>query len=177
MKALILAGDGFEDMELFYPMYRLLEQGYEVTVAAPEAKTLTGKHGYTIKPDITIAKVKAEGYGLLVIPGGKGPESVRLEPNAAEIVKHFMNNDKPVAAICHGPQVLVSAGVLEGRRATCWKGVRDDLAAAGAEYHDAECVVDGNLVTSRMPDDLPAFMRETFRLAAGPGSHAASEAA
>jgi protease I len=172
MKALILAGEGFEDMELFYPRYRLIEQGYDVTVAAPDAKPITGKHGYTIKPDTTIAKVKPDAYGLLVIPGGKGPESVRLEKNALAIVSHFMDNGKPVAAICHGAQVLISAGVLTGRKATCWKGISHDIAAAGAEYHDSECVVDGNLVTSRMPDDLPAFMRETLRLAAGPGSHA-----
>jgi len=174
MKALILTADGFEDMELFYPLYRLREQGYEVTVAAPGQAQVAGKHGYTIKPDTTIAKVKPEGYGLLVLPGGKGPESVRLEPNAIEIVRHFMEHGKPVAAICHGPQVLVSAGVLRDRRATCWKGVSHDIMAAGAEYHDSDCVVDGNLITSRMPDDLPAFMRETLRMAAGPGARAAA---
>jgi len=166
MKALVIAADGFEDMELFYPVYRLREQGWDVTLAAPGTKTITGKHGYAIKPDLPISEVNPDGYSVLIIPGGKGPEEVRLDPDALDVVRHFFELKKPVAAICHGPQVLVSAGVLKGRKATCWRGVKDDGVAAGARYSDAEVVVDGNLVTSRMPDDLPAFMRETIVLAA-----------
>ena len=173
MKALILSADGFEDMELFYPTYRLKEEGWEVDLAAPVAGALTGKHGYGATADYPISEVNPDGYGLLVIPGGKAPESVRLDPDALLVVKHFFNLNKPVAAICHGPQVLVSAGVLKDRKVTCWKGVRDDVTAAGARYVDAEVVVDGNLVTSRMPDDLPSFMRAVFGLLAASSARAA----
>ncbi len=166
MKALVISADGFEDMELFYPVYRLREHAWQVTVAAPRAVTITGKHGYSIMPDLPTSEVNPDGYALLVIPGGKGPEEVRLDKDALKIVRRFFELKKPVAAICHGPQVLISAGVMKGRKATCWRGVRDDMVAAGADYSDEEVVVDGNLVTSRMPDDLPAFMRETMDLAA-----------
>ena len=165
MKALIMSADGFEDSELLYPLYRLKEEGYDVVLAAPEKRTITGKHSYTVSADMPISKVNPKDYDLLVLPGGKGPEEVRLEANALKIVKHFFDMNKPVASICHGPQVLISAGVLEDRKATCWKGIKDDIIAAGARYDDKEVVVDGNLVTSRMPSDLPAFMRETIRIA------------
>lgn len=166
MKALVIAADGFEDMELFYPIYRLKEQGWDVTLAAPNVETITGKHGYSVTPDLPTSEVNPDGYEILVIPGGKGPEEVRLDGDALEIVRHFFELKKTVASICHGAQVLVSAGVLKDRKATCWKGVKDDIIAAGAAYSDSEVVVDGNLVTSRMPDDLPAFMRETIIAAA-----------
>ncbi len=164
MKALILAAEGFEDSELYYPYYRLLEEGHRVDVAAPKKGALTGKHGYEFKAGKTIGDLKARDYDLLVIPGGKAPETVRLEKKAVALVKKMMEAGKPVAAICHGAQVLVSAGVLDGRRMTCYKAVRDDVKAAGAKYVDKEVVVDGNLVTSRKPSDLPAFCREMFKL-------------
>jgi len=165
MRALVISADGFEDMELFYPVYRLKEDGWDVTLASPSDNTITGKHGYTITPDITVANVVPEDYDLLVIPGGKAPEAVRSDRDALALAGSFMDARKPVAAICHGPQVLISAGVMKGRRATCWESVKDELVAAGARYTDNEVVLDGNLVTSRMPDDLPAFMRETLKLA------------
>ncbi|HLB25528.1 MAG TPA: type 1 glutamine amidotransferase domain-containing protein [Nitrospirota bacterium] len=160
MKALVLTADGFEDLELFCPVYQFRQQGWEVTVAAPEHKTLTGKHGYTIEPDVPFSGIDPSGYDLLFIPGGKAPEEVRLDKDAISIVRHFFQEDKYVAAICHGAQVISSAGEIAGRRATCWKGIKDDIISAGGNYLDAEVVVDGNLITSRMPDDLPAFMRE-----------------
>lgn len=166
MKALVIAADGFEDMELYYPLYRLKEEGWDVTLAGPDKGIITGKHGYSVITDTTFSKPYPKDYDLLVIPGGKGPETVRIDLDALNIVKYFFANDKPVASICHGAQVLVSANVLKGRKATCWKGIRDDIIAAGAKYSDSEVVVDGNLVSSRMPDDLPAFMREVFRITA-----------
>ncbi|MBI5189778.1 MAG: type 1 glutamine amidotransferase [Nitrospirae bacterium] len=175
MKALIMAADGFEDMELHYPLYRLKEEGWDVTIAGPYKGIMTGKHGYTTLADTTFSKLVPKEYDLLVIPGGKAPEAVRLDMDALKTVKRFMGEDRPVAAICHGLQVLVSAETLEGRKATCWKGIRDDILAAGAMYTDSEVVVDGNLVTSRMPDDLPAFMREVFRLAAKAGIKATAK--
>jgi len=108
--------------------------------------------------------VLAEGYDILVLPGGKAPAEIRLDPNAISIVSEFFSLNRPVAAICHGPQVLVSAGVLKGRRATCYRTVAQELIDAGAIYEDLEVVVDGSLVTSRRPADLPAFMREIMKL-------------
>lgn len=162
-RILIISADGFEDLELFYPYYRLKEEGYEVIVAS-NAEKITGKHGYSIKVDIKFEDVKPEEYDGLVIPGGKGPERVRLNENALKIVKHFFEKNKPVASICHGVQVLISAHVIKGRKATCWYGVKDDLIVAGGEFLDQEVVVDGNLVSSRYPNDLPAFMREFIKL-------------
>lgn len=166
MKALVISANGFEDMELFYPIYRLKEEGWDVTLASTNSGTIAGKHAYEARVDAIISKVDPKGYDLLVIPGGKGPEEVRLDGSALRIVKHFFDQNKPVAAICHGAQVLVSAEAVDGRKLTCWKGIRDDVIAAGGRYSDETVIVDGNLVTSRMPDDLPNFMRETLKLAA-----------
>lgn len=159
MKALILIADGFEDSEFFYPYYRLLEENIEVHVAGPGAGKVVGKHGYEFQTSLPLAAVRVDGYDILVLPGGKGPETVRMVPEAVDVVRQMVLDGKPVAAICHGPQILISAGVLEGRKATCWPALRDDLKAAGAEYADEEVVVDDNLVTSRSPADLPAFCR------------------
>lgn len=163
MKALILAADGFEDSELLYPYYRLKEENIPVHVAGPEKGAITGKHGYSVEADMAFADVQAAGYDLLVLPGGKGPETVRLDEDAVAATRQMMEAGKVVAAICHGAQVLISAGVLEGRKATCYEGVRDDLKAAGGNYSDEEVVVDGNLITSRFPADLPAFSREILK--------------
>jgi protease I len=164
MKALIISADNFEDSELLFPYYRLKEEGIAVDVATPAGGTIRGKHGYEMKAERKIADIDPDRYDLLVLPGGKAPETVRLEPAALGVCKRFFEKDKPVAAICHGPQTLISAGLLKGRRATCYRSVADEMKAAGAIYEDREVVVDGNLVTSRQPSDLPAFMREMMRL-------------
>lgn len=163
MKALIISADHFEDSELLVPYYRLQEEGIPVVVAAPERGSIRGKHGYEIAVDTTIGEVNPDEYRLLVLPGGQAPAAVRKEPAALEICRSFFAHSKPVAAICHGPQTLISAGLLKGRRATCYRSVAEELKAAGALYEDREVVVDGNLVTSRQPADLPAFMRETMK--------------
>ncbi len=169
MQALILAADGVEDCELLYPYYRLQEEGIEVHVATPGAKGVTGKHGYAVSADLALSDVDPDAYDVLILPGGKAPETVRLDDTAVAAVRKMMEAGKPVACICHGAQILVSAGVLHGRRATCYKAVRDDVKAAGAEYTDEEVVVDDNLITSRFPDDLPAFMRELLKQVAAAG--------
>ncbi len=166
-RALFIAADGYEDSELLVPLYRLREEGLATTIAAPKAGTITGKHGYTVEAPMGMGDVRPEEYDVLVIPGGRGPETVRLHPAAATIARHFIESGKPVAAICHGPQILITADVLKGRRATCWKGVRDDLKMAGAAYEDSEVVVDRNLITSRHPGDLPAFSRELIKQVRG----------
>lgn len=179
-KVLILAGDGVEAQEIFYPYYRLKEEGFEVHVAAPTKKdvlftvvhdfepgweTYSEKLGYRF-PWVTLAfkDVKAEEYDGLVIPGGRAPEFIRLYPEVEGIVKHFFNANKPVAAICHGPLVLTAFGLLKGRKATSYIAVKPDIVNSRAKYIDAEVVVDGNLVTSRAWPDLPAFMREFIKL-------------
>lgn len=162
MKALILVADGFEDSEFLYPLYRLQEEGIDVDVAGPETTTFTGKHGYTADANMTFSQVDTAEYDALVLPGGKAPETVRLDQDAIQITKNMVIARKVVAAICHGAQTLISAGVLDGRKATCWKGIRDDLRAAGATYCDEQVVIDGNLITSRCPEDLPAFSRALF---------------
>jgi len=125
---------------------------------------LKGKHGYDVAVDKTLDEVNPDDYAILVLPGGAAPALVRKEPKALEIARSFFARSKPVAAICHGPQILISAGLLQGRRATCYKSVAGELKKAGALYEDREVIVDANLVTSRQPDDLPAFMRETMKL-------------
>ncbi len=164
MKAIILTADGFEDSELFYPYYRMLEEQIEVDVAAPQAGTVTGKHGYTFQATLSLDDVRPDEYQLLVLPGGSGPESVRLNDRAIATARHFMESDLPVASICHGLQTLISADVLDGRTVTCWHGIKDDAIAAGANFQDDKVVIDGNLITSRMPDDLPAFARAIIQM-------------
>ena len=162
MKALIFVENGVEDLEFFYPFYRFKEQGIDVDVCGPHQETVTGKHGYSITPNVPISAAKPDSYDILVLPGGKAPEKLRLHPAVIEMVQGMTSQDKIVASICHGGQILVSAGVLNGRKVTCYKSIKDDVIAAGADYSDEPVVVDGNFITSRCPDDLPAFCRELF---------------
>jgi protease I len=164
MKALIISADNFEDSELFYPYYRLKEEGVEVDIASIKKGTLKGKHGYEVDANKDLKEIRPDDYDLLLLPGGKAPEKIRKEREAIEIARHFFGNNKPVSAICHGPQTLISAGLLKGRHATCYKSVAQEMKEAGVIYEDKEVVVDGNLVTSRQPSDLPAFMKETMKM-------------
>ncbi len=162
---LVISENDFEDSELFYPMYRLIELGFNVKVASKGSAEIKGKHGYIVKCDLKTSDIKPGDYSILLLPGGKSPEKVRLDEHALSTVKHFASAGKLIAAICHGPQILISAKVISGRKATSYVGVRDDLIAAGAIYIDASVVVDRNLITSRTPSDLPDFMREIAKLA------------
>jgi protease I len=165
-KVLFLLEDDFEDLEFFYPYYRILEDGHSVDVASSTIAEKRGKHGYSIRPDRSYAEVDVSEYDALIIPGGRSPERVRIHEEAVGIVKEFLESKKLVAAICHGPQLLISAGVVRGKRITCWIGIRDDIIAAGGVYEDAEVVMDegdGCIITSRKPDDLPAFCREILK--------------
>lgn len=164
MKVLILSADNFEDSELLVPYYRFMEEDISVEIASMKLGTLTGKHGYTVEVDKLLDEVHADDYDLLLLPGGKAPAELRKQPAALEIARRFFAGNKPVAAICHGPQILISAGLMQGRRATCYSLVATELKAAGATYEDRELVVDGNLITSRQPSDIPAFMREIMRV-------------
>ncbi|MGB5233036.1 MAG: type 1 glutamine amidotransferase domain-containing protein [Desulfoprunum sp.] len=164
MKAVMVSADTFEDSELLVPYYRLQEAGVAVTVASLNRGVITGKHGYEVTVDKTLDEINPDEYAILILPGGKAPAVLRKESKAIEIARSFFTHGKPVAAICHGPQILITAGLLKDRRATCYLSVADELKEAGALYEDREVVVDGNLVTSRKPADLPAFMRETMKL-------------
>jgi protease I len=163
MKALIISAEGFEDSELLVPYYRLREEGIEVHVASMTKQRIRGKHGYEVEVDKTLKEINPDDYDLLLLPGGKAPEVIREEKEALDIARYFFEKKRPVCAICHGPQILITAGLLRGRHATCYKSVAQELKDSGALYEEKDVVVDGNLVTSRQPSDLPAFLRETVR--------------
>lgn len=164
MRALIISADNFEDTELLYPFYRLIEEGFQADIASFEKGKIKGKHGYTVPVNLSIEEVNPENYALLVLPGGKAPEALRKNPRVLEVVKAFYSAGKPIGAICHGPQILISAGLLSGKKATSYKSVAKELIEAGAQYEDKEVVMDGNLITSRMPSDLPYFMKALLDL-------------
>jgi len=164
MKALILSADNFEDTELLVPLYRLREAGYTVQVASGRKTPIRGKHSYDVPVDLLFSEVNPGDYDVLLLPGGKAPAVIRDDPKVQEIARFFMQEGRPVAAICHGPQILISAGLLRGRKATCYQTVTTELREAGALYEDTEVLVDGNLITSRQPEDLPAFNRELIRM-------------
>jgi len=163
MRVLIISADGFEDSELLVPFYRFQEEGIDVDIASLERGPIKGKHGYEVDAGLAIDEVRPGDYDALIVPGGRAPERLRKNAKVLEVVRAFFAAGKPVSAICHGPQVLLSAGVLSNRSATCYRTVAKELAAGGARYQDSEVVVDANLVTSRQPSDLPAFLRETMK--------------
>ncbi len=163
MKALIIATDKFEDSELFYPYYRIQEENIDVEVATPTGNSIEGKNGIEIDADLLIEDINPTEYDLLVLPGGRSPEHLRLEaPETIEIVKEFDKSGKNIASICHGAQLLMSADLLEGRKATCYWSIKDDLENAGGEFLDKPVVIDENIITSRHPPDLPDFMAEVI---------------
>lgn len=162
-RVLFIATDGFEESELFDPRQALIDAGAKVTLASLKTDPIQGvknddEKTRTITPDLTVAEVDADDYDALVLPGGVGnPDKLRMDDDAVGLVQDFMDDGKPVAAICHGPWLLAEADVIDGRRMTSWPSIRTDLSNAGAEVVDEEVVVDDNLITSRKPDDIPAF--------------------
>ncbi len=164
----ILVEDLYEELELWYPLLRLREEGAEVVVVGTGSKEVyTGKHGYPVEAEATAAGVGADDLDALIIPGGYAPDLMRRYPALIDLVRQTFEAGKVVAAICHGGWVLVSAGVLSGRRVTGFASIRDDLVNAGARYVDRSVVQDGNLITSRFPDDLPAFCQAIIAALAG----------
>jgi protease I len=139
------------------PKDYLEENGATVTVIALDTNEVEGKKGAKLKPDATVDSVTVDQFDALVIPGGGAPEQLRIHPNAVEFTRKFVETGKPVASICHGPQLLISAEVLRGKTITCVKTIADDVKNAGANYVDEEVTVDENLITSRTPPDIPAF--------------------
>ena len=163
LKALIISADDFEDTELLVPYYRLKEEGVHIDIASMKKGGIKGKHGYEVEANKALGEINPDDYDILILPGGKAPETVRKDKDAVRIAKSFFEKEKPVAAICHGPQTLITAGLLKGRHATSYKTVAPELKEAGALYIDKDVVVDGNLVTSRQPSDIPVFLKETIK--------------
>lgn len=162
-KVLIITADRFEDSELLQPHQRLGEEGIDVDIASLKRGTVSGKHGSEVTAGLSVDEVDPAEYDLLLLPGGKAPAELRKHPQVLDIARQFFATDKPVAAICHGPQILASAGVMRGRTTTAYPSVAEELEAAGAHFEDKEVVVDGRLITSRRPDDIPAFIRAILR--------------
>src|SRR3974390_3364990 len=162
----LLVDNYYQEMEIWYPLYRLREEGAEVgTVGAEAGKTYTSKLGYPVVCDRSYDAVSAGEFDGVIVPGGYAPDFIRRHPKANQLVHDLNAQGKLVAAICHGPWVLCSAGgMLKGRRATSFFAIKDDLVNAGADWSDAEVVVDRNLVTSRKPEDLPAFCRAAIQV-------------
>ena len=163
MKVLIISADNFEDTELLVPYYRMLEEGHDVDIASMKKGKIRGKKGYEVEANRAIKDINSEEYDFLILPGGKAPGEIRKEQKALAIARDFFGKNKPVATICHGPQILISAGLMKGKHATCYRSVAAEMKEAGARYEDREVIVDGNLITSRQPSDLPAFMKEIMR--------------
>jgi protease I len=159
-KVLVLAADLFEDMELLYPVYRLREEEVEVTIAGLSAEPVTGKKGHgPVEVDTTVDDVDASSFDALIIPGGFAPDKFRQSKAVLSLVQAFNADSKPIAFICHAGWVPISAEIIKGRRATSVGAIRDDMVNAGADWVDEPCVVDGNLISARKPDDLGPWMK------------------
>jgi protease I len=166
-KILILLENGVEDSEFIYPYYRFQEEGYKIDIVAPKAKReYIGKRGGTFMSEVSPNEVDLDDYDAVVIPGGQAPDRMRIQPDMVELVKAANRKGKVIAAVCHGPQMLIEADIVRGKTVTSWPSVRTDLRNAGANVVDEASVFDGKIVTSRSPDDLPDFCRATIKLLA-----------
>jgi protease I len=164
-KILIFTGNEFEDLELTYPRLRMMEAGFEVVLGAQEKdKTYTSKHGYPVKSDAALNDLNEADFAGLIIPGGWMPDKLRRDPKVLSLTKAFAASNKPIASICHGPWIDISAGIVRGVKYTSTPGIKDDLTNAGAIWSDAPVVVDGTRVSSRKPDDLPEFCKAFLKL-------------
>lgn len=164
VRAVILTANLYQELEFWYPFLRLKEAGARVTVAAAKADELYGsKLGVPVVSDVAVSGIDPSSFDLLVIPGGFAPEALRMNADVLDLVRKTNEQRKLIAAICHAPWVLVSAGIAEGRRVTCVPGIRDDVRNGGAVVLDEPVVRDGNLITSRLPNDLDAFCAEIIR--------------
>lgn len=163
-RAAVLIEQMYQELEVWYPVYRLREAGCKVTLVGAEAgQTYPSKLGYPAKSDKAAADVRADDFDAIVIPGGFAPDFIRRTEAMIRLVSAMAEQGKVVAAICHGPWVLCSTQALKNKKATCFFAIKDDLINAGGKYVDAEVVRDGNLITSRKPDDLPVFMQNILQ--------------
>lgn len=164
-RAVIITAPGFQDEELIYPYYRLLEAGFEVTIATKDKAVVYGKYGVPARATADVKDLREQDYTLACVPGGhEAPDRVRQFRPVLDFLSAMDAKGKVITSICHGPWVLISAGIMKGRKATCYVGCSDDLKNAGAEFCDSSVVVDRNIVTSPHYNDNPAWMRETLKL-------------
>jgi protease I len=155
----VLVEQQYQEMEVWYPVYRLREAGCTVELVGPEAgKTYASKLGYPVKSTLAASDARADQFAAVVIPGGFSPDYIRRSEPMLKLVRDLHAQGKPVAAICHGPWVLCSTSALKGRKVTCFHSIKDDVQNAGGTYVDQEVCIDGNIITSRTPEDLPAFV-------------------
>ena len=169
LKVAILVDDGFEQVELIEPRKALDEAGAETRIVSPKGERVRGWNftdwGDKFPVDVALEQARPHDFDALLLPGGvMNPDSLRIQPKAVDFIKAFFDAGKPVASICHGPWTVIEAGAARGRRIASWPSLKTDLRNAGAEWMDQEVVVDNNLVSSRKPDDLPAFNREMLKL-------------
>lgn len=164
-KVVIITGPGFEEPEVIYPFYRLQESGISVDVATSSDEAVKGKHGYQFTPNIKIKDLRVKKYVAVIIPGGhEAPDRVRQVKKILQFIKRMHGAKKVIASTCHGPWVLISAGVIKGKKATCYIGMKDDLINAGAKYLEKSVVIDKNIVTSDHPRNLAHWMKATINL-------------
>ncbi|OGP95917.1 MAG: hypothetical protein A2V53_04675 [Deltaproteobacteria bacterium RBG_19FT_COMBO_56_10] len=161
---ILLIENNYEDSEAVYPFYRMQEAGHKVTVVGPKAGTYHSKHGYPLEAKAAASEIKADAFGGLIIPGGQAPDRMRINTHMVSLVRDAAGKGLVVGAICHGAQMLIEADVLKGRKATCYISVKTDLVNAGGIYSDEPVVVDGKLVTSRHPGDLPSFCKTLVQM-------------
>jgi len=167
----ILVEDLYQDQEVWYPYYRLIEAGAQVVFVGTGKSEYKGKYGYPLAPHTSADRVSAREFDGIIVPGGYAPDLLRRYPKVIQFVKEAHQQGKVIGAICHAGWVLVSADILRGKTITCFSAIKDDVVNAGATYVDQAVVRDGNLITSRKPDDLPAFMRAILEaLAEGPST-------
>jgi protease I len=163
-KIAIMVEQMYQVLEVWYPYYRLRESGLEVNFVANQAKKeYHSKEGYPCISDVAAGRANADDYDCMIVPGGFAPDFMRRSPEVIEFANEMVNADKVIAAICHGGWLLCSTKIFKDKKATCFMAIKDDIINAGAEYIDSECVVDKNLITSRKPDDLPAFCLAILR--------------
>jgi protease I len=163
-KVIILVEDQYQDLEVWYPALRLKEENIQVLIIGTGTKKIyKGKYGYPVEIDADIGQVKIDDLDAIIIPGGWAPDFLRRHQQVVLFVREAFRLGKIIAAICHGPSLLVSAQVLKDKTVTCFMSIKDDVENAGAKFEDKEVVVDGNLITSRKPEDLPLFCREIIK--------------
>jgi protease I len=158
-KIVLLVENSYQEMEFWYPFYRLKEEGADVIVAGTGRGSYTSKYGYPAREDVQASDVNVSEIAAVVVPGGYAPDLMRVNDGVLKLVRDAYDSGKLVAAICHAGWVLISAGILRGKRATSVRAIRDDMVNAGVHFVDQEVVQDGNIITSRVPGDLPAFLR------------------
>ncbi|MCK4533194.1 type 1 glutamine amidotransferase [bacterium] len=163
-RVIILVEDQYQDLEVWYPVLRLKEENAQVLIVGTGTKkTYKGKYGYPVEIDIDIGRIKIDDLDAIIIPGGWAPDFLRRHQQVVLLVREAFRLGKIIAAICHGPSLLVSAQVLQNKTVTCFMSIKDDVENAGAKFEDKEVVVDGNLITSRKPEDLPRFCKEIIK--------------